>query len=272
MFTPTGIHAILYAFFDAHGRLDRTAMRRQTEACIAAGCDGLAILGLATEVSKLTGAERHTLVEWAVQDLQGRLPLAVTIFGETPAQQQSTIRHAEQAGAAWLILQPPPRPGMSEPDLMGLGLSPTNLARLARAHPNLRALKAEGPATQVAEIVAATGLPTLNGRGGLELPDTLRAGALGNIPAPDVCDLLVRCHRAYRSGDPALADQEYARALPAIAFVMQGIHHLTTYGKRLTAARLALGPVHDRAPALPATPFGEACVTRFAAKLGPLPT
>ena len=290
---PSGIHPILYAFFAAGGGLDRAAMRQQAEACLAGGAQGVAVLGLATEVSKLSSEERRHVVEWAAEDLAGRVPLAVTIFGRTPAEQIEAMRHAEGAGAAWVILQPPPQPGMAEadlirflapvldaargplglqnaPDLMGLGLSPENLARLADTHPSLRILKAEGPATVVQDVVARTGgrLAVLNGRGGLELPDNHRAGAAGMIPAPDCFDVQVRIWAAMGAGQEAEAERLYASVLPAIVFAMQGVPHLVCYGKRLVAARLGLGAVHDRAPAMAPTPFGLACVERFAAALG----
>jgi 2-keto-3-deoxy-L-arabinonate dehydratase len=289
-----GIHAILYAFFGADGALDRAAMRRQAEACVAGGADGVAVLGLATEVGKLSTAERRQVVEWAAEDLAGRVPLAVTIFGRTPGEQIEAMRHAEAAGAAWLILQPPPEPGMAEaalaaffapvleaarlpvglqnaPELMGLGLSPETLGAVARRHANLVVLKAEGPATVVRRVVEETGgrLSVLNGRGGLELPDNARAGASGMIPAPDVFDGLVRAWAAMRAGDEAAGERAYAAVLPAIAFAMQGVAHLVCYGKRIVAGRLGLGPVHDRGPGMAPTAFGLAAVARYVAAAGP---
>ena len=290
-----GIHTVGYAFFDADGRLDREAMRRQSRACVAGGSHGLVMLGLATEVSKLEPAERRAAVEWAAEDAAG-LPLGVTVFGRSPEEQGNAVRHAEDAGAAWIILQPPPRPGMPEdelmaflgptidaarvpvglqnaPEFMGLGLSAANMAELSRRHPNLRALKAEGPASLVQQVVERTGgqLAVLNGRGGMELPDNLRAGCAGMIPAPDCFDVQVQIYGAMHRGDEGEAERLYAGILPAIVFVMQGIDHLICYGKRLTAARLGLGDVHDRAPGLLPTPFGLAAVERFARALGPLP-
>jgi hypothetical protein len=38
---------------------------------------------------------------------------------------------------------------------------------------------------------------------------------------------------------------------------------------RMVVARMAVARVHDRAPALAPTPFGEAAVARFAQRLGP---
>src|SRR5262245_46857921 len=102
-----GIHAVLYAMFDADERLDRTAMRRQVELCLDAGVDGIVVLRLATEVAKLTEGEQRALVSWAVEDIAGRAPLGVTIYGNSALAQLDLLRAAQQAGADWLILQPP---------------------------------------------------------------------------------------------------------------------------------------------------------------------
>ncbi len=59
-----GVYPMLYAFFDARGRLDRGAMRAQVEYCVASGAHGIAALGLGTEVSKLEPEERRQVVEW----------------------------------------------------------------------------------------------------------------------------------------------------------------------------------------------------------------
>ncbi len=293
--SPHGIWPILYAFFTADDRLDRALMRRQVEICVAGGGHGLAVLGLATEVAKLSPAERRNVVEWAAEDLAGRLPLAVTIFGATPEEQVEAARHAAANGAAWVILQPPRIPGMAEPalldffsrvierlpvpaaiqnapELIGLGLSPTGIAELARRCANFTLLKGEGPATLIARVVEETAgkLAVFNGRGGLELPDNLRAGCAGLIPAPDSFEVQVAIYHAMRRGDAAEAERLYAHILPSIVFVMQSVEHLVCYGKRLVAARMGV-TVHDRAPGLLPNAFGEAAVRRFAAVLGPYP-
>lgn len=291
---PHGIWPILYAFFARDGALDRAAMRRQAQAVLAAGAPGMAVLGLATEVGKLTPAERRQVVEWAAEDLDGRIPLAVTIFGATAEEQSEAVAMAAANGAAWVVLQPPRRPGISEaellaffgrvierapvpagiqnaPDLIGIGLGPSAIAELARRHANFTVLKGEGPATLIARVVEETEgkLAVFNGRGGLELPDNLRAGCAGLIPAPDCFEVQIAIYDAMRRGDEAEAERLYRDILPAIVFVMQSIDHLLCYGKRLTAARLGL-IVHDREPGLLPNAFGEAAVARFARALGPM--
>lgn len=290
-----GIYPILYAFFDARGALDRRAMRRQAEACLAHGCGGMAILGLATEVNKLAADEKRTLIDWLAEDVAGRVPLAVTISGDTPDEQLALADHAAKRGASWLILQPP-RPGkpsesecyefftavmkraalpcaiQNAPEYLGVGLGPENIARLASERPNFVLLKGEGPAVHIRQVIERTpGLAVFNGRGGLELLDNLRAGCAGMIIAPDTSDYQQRVWQAFERGDEREAEAIYARMLPAVVFIMQSLEHLICYGKRIAAARLGLGEVHDRAPALAPTPFGLECVARFTRELGPIP-
>ena len=290
-----GIHAILYALFDGNERLDRAAMHRQVEICLASGVHGMAALGLATEVAKLTEAERRTVMDWTAEDIAGKVPLAFTIFGSSVAEQIAQVRHAESVGADWVILQPPavgsygaseyirffgrvaettdlPVAIQNAPTFFGRGLTPDEIRDLVTQHPNIRLIKGEGPVTDIASLIERTEgrIPVFNGRGGLELVDNFRIGCQGMILAPDCVDNAVRAYDAFRAGNEATAEAEYAKMLPAAVFVMQGIENLICYGKRLFGARAGV-PIHDRAPAMRPTGVGLAMVERFASCLGKLP-
>ena len=287
---PAGIVPMQYAFFRADGRLDLEAFRIQVEACLRAGAPGIAVLGLATEVGKLTPEERSALLDAAATATRGRAPLSVTVFGQTADEQIAFVREAERAGAASVILQPPRIPGISErelarffgrvidaaeipagiqnaPEYIGIGLGVDAIVTLARNHPNFRVLKMEGSAMLVRRTIEETGgaLAVLNGRAGLELPDNRRAGASGMIPGAEVCDILVRVWDGLGSDDAAEA--LYREVLPLLTFIMQSMDQFLCYGKRLIARRLGLGDVHDRAPAQAPTPFGLDCLERHAAPL-----
>ena len=290
-----GIHAILYALFDIKEKLDRAAMRRQVEICLATGVHGMAALGLATEVAKLTEAERRTIMDWAAEDTAGKVPLAFTIFGSSVGEQVAQVRHAESVGADWVILQPPPGGsyGAAEyirffgrvaeatdlpvaiqnaPAFFGRGLTADEIRNLVTLHPNIRLIKGEGPVTDIAGLIECTEgrIAVFNGRGGLELIDNFRIGCRGMILAPDCIDLAVRAYEAFRAGKEAVAEAEYARMLPSAVFVMQGIENLICYGKRLFGARAGV-PIHDRAPAMRPSGVGLAMVERFASRMGKLP-
>ena len=166
---------------------------------------------------------------------------------------------------------PVPAGIQTAPELIGIGLGPAAISELARRCANFTVLKGEGPATLIARVVEETEgkLAVFNGRGGLELPDNLRAGCAGLIPAPDCFEAQIAIYDAMRRGDEAEAERLYREILPAIVFVMQSVDHLICYGKRLTAARLGL-EVFDRAPGLAPNAFGLAAVERFARALGPM--
>jgi 4-hydroxy-tetrahydrodipicolinate synthase len=292
-----GIWPILYAFFDAGGRVDRAAMRRQLDACVEGGAHGIAVMGLATEVGKLDVRERRELLEWVAEDLGGRKPLAVTVAEPSVGGQVEMGRAAERLGAGWLILQPPPVAGLPEreyvrffgavadrvsvpvavqnaPGYLGVALSAAALRELGRQHPNVQLLKGEGPAVAIRRLIEETegAFRVLNGRGGLELPDNLRAGCVGLIPAPECFDVQVRIYERMRAGGPsdeAAAERLYREILPLIVFLMQSVENFLCYGKRVTARRLGLGAVHDRPPAQRPTEFGLAAAERYAAHLGP---
>ncbi|WP_439500332.1 dihydrodipicolinate synthase family protein [Bosea sp. (in: a-proteobacteria)] len=288
-----GIHAIVFALFDAQERLDRAAMRRQTELCLEQGVHGMAALGLATEVSKLTVPERRAVMEWVSEDTGGKLPLAFTIFGASVAEQVEQVKAAEAAKADWVILQPPPVGsfGAAEyirffgrvaettslpvaiqnaPAYMGRGLSAEDIRELVKQHPNICLIKGEGPAVEIRHLIEVTQerLPILNGRGGLELIDNLKAGCVGLILAPDTIDHSVRTYEHYIAGDEAGAEAAYHGVLPAITFIMQSIESLICYGKRIMGARAGI-EIHDRAPAMRPTEFGLRLVQKYAEQLGP---
>lgn len=289
-----GIYPILYAFFGADGRLDRDAMRLQVEACVRSGAHGIAALGLATEVAKLAPEERHEVMEWCLADVAGRLPVAITVFGETAEAQIDFVKAAADLGASWVILQPPPRRPIGEdelvrffgrvadaapipvaiqnaPQFIGAGLSDAGLVRLCREHPNVRLLKGESSALEIARTHEVLGpdVAIFNGRAGLELTDVLRAGCAGMIPAPECFDVQVAIYEAFRAGREEEADRLYASILPLIVFLMQSVPRFICYGKRITARRLGLGEVFDREPCERPTPLGLACMERWSRDLRP---
>ena len=300
-----GVYPMLYAFFDADGRLDRAAMRAQVEHCVANGAHGIAALGLGTEVSKLDPEERRLIMEWAAEDLAGRLPLAITVFGATPAEQIAFVRAAAERGADWVILQPPQAPRaqagapinedqlidffgavadaspvpvaiQNAPQYIGVGLSGAGLDRLSRDYPNVRLLKAEGSAVDTRSLIELTEgrIDVFQGRGGLEFTDVMRAGCVGLIPSVESCHVQSRMFELLQTGraeDQAAAERLYAQLAPLIVFLMQSVGQFLCYGKRLTAQRIGIAEVHDRAPAQAPTRFGLECLARHAVVLDRLP-
>jgi 4-hydroxy-tetrahydrodipicolinate synthase len=295
--SPHGIYPMQYAFFGKDGSLDRHAIRLQVEAAVQGGAHGVAVLGLATEVGKLTMNERRFLVQAVASDLDARLPLAVTVTGDQIEDQVAFANFAADAGASWVILQPPSNRNVPEeffvdffgriadqvripvaiqnaPEYLGVGLTAAGIRTLNERHPNFCILKGEGPVLTIRQVIEETAgrVSVFNGRAGLELVDNLRAGCAGMVPATDTVDRQARIFDLMRDGREDEAEQIYREILPAIVFTMQSVDHLVCYAKRIAALRLGLGDVHDRSPGLSPTAFGMQCAHRYAADLGPLLT
>jgi 4-hydroxy-tetrahydrodipicolinate synthase len=292
--TAVGTFPMLYAFFDADGRVRHDAIAPQVAAAVAADADGVAVLGLGTESGKLGRAERQAILDATVDAAAGRLPVAATIVETNLPDMIDAARAAMGAGASWLILQPPRPPAtgadlvayfgqvadaveapiaiQNAPEFLGIGLTANDIALLRDRHPNIVAVKAECSAVALGEMRDAlgSGIRLLNGRAGLELTDNYRAGADGMIPGLETVDLQVAVARAMRDGDEDRAEALYRRLLPTLTFIMQGISHFVAYGKLIAALRLGLDPGAARLPSLSLSPRGEAWSRRLAADLGPL--
>jgi len=278
---------VLYAMFDENERLDRAAMAAQVAYVRSQGADGITVLGLATEVGKLSFDERAEIIKWARADAPD-LPLSVTIAGNSVAEQGALIAVAAAAGADWLILQPPitgtysaaeyvnffarvgsathlPFAIQNAPQYLGRSLSGDDIVALRARCPGFTQIKSETGATDLHALIARLGgdITVLNGRGGLEMTDCLRAGVAGFIVAPDVLPGVRQCWQAWQQGNFARAEAAYAAFLPAALFGMQSLEHLMCYGKRIFAERAGL-VVHDRAPALRPTEFGLSLVKHWA--------
>jgi len=294
-----GVYPILYSFFDTNGHLDREAMRRQVEGCIASGAHGITIMGLATEVGKLDVNERRQVIDWVGQDIAGRVPYAVTVGEGSVPGQIEFVKAAKAAGADWAILQPPAIMGVPEseyvkflgavadqsdiplavqnaPGVMATSLSNGALKTLNRQHPNVCLLKAEGPATYIRQLMEDTEgvFDIFGGFAGIQFPDSLRAGCVGMIPAIDLFDPQVRIYELMREGTPeaiAQAEEIHRELLPLIVFMMSSVENFIAYGKHLAALRLGLPNGLARQPSVPVMDFGLEIMSHWASHLGPFP-
>jgi dihydrodipicolinate synthase/N-acetylneuraminate lyase len=292
-----GIYPMVYALFGADGRLSRDGTRRQVEAMLRHGVHGVGVLGLASEVNKLSLAERHQLMEWVAEDVGGAVPVAVTIAEPNVAAQIEFARAAAATGAQWVILQPPPVRGVPEtelirffgavaeasplpvaiqnaPEYLGVGLSPEGLLALFRTHPNVAIVKVEASALAISRLHAALegSVDIFNGRGGIDIVDAVRAGAVGVIPGGECFDALKSIFEdlTIPGGDTRRAARRYAALLPMLVFLMESMDTFIVYGKQVLRERLGLLEIHQRLPVSPATGFGLQAAHRYAASLGAL--
>lgn len=287
-----GTHAVIYALFEANGKLNQSAMRAQIQLMLNEGVDGITVLGLATEVNKLTPREQRDIIKWAAEEIKNRVPLSVTITGNNVDTQRELTLFAIDNGADWLILQPPtvgsfsgdvylnffknvargfsvPFAIQNAPQYLGRSLTSSDIDKLTDECPQFSLIKAEVSAIEIANLIKAIGnkLTILNGRGALEITDCLRAGVDGFVLAPDVIDFSKKILDLWEVGDHKSAEEMYQKVLPVIVFIMQSIEHLICYGKRIYGLRSGI-EIYDRAPALVPTKFGLESAAYWSEYLG----
>src|SRR5262245_58042210 len=293
-----GVYPMVYALFDARGNLAREPMRRQVQSMLKHRVHGIGVLGLASEVNKLSTAERRQLMEWVAEDIDGKVPLTVTVAETSVAGQSEFVKAAAEVGAKWAILQPPPVKHVSEsalvrffgtvadaspipiaiqnaPEYIGIGLSHAGIRELHRNHPNFTIVKLEATAVAISRLLDDLdgALDVFNGRDGVEMLDSMRAGAVGIIPGGEAFDVLARAFDHMAKGTEkgvAEAEQLYAKVLPLLIFLMESMDTFLIYGKPVLGQRLDIAEINARIPATPPSPFGLEAARRYAAALGKL--
>jgi 4-hydroxy-tetrahydrodipicolinate synthase len=293
-----GVYPMVYALFDEKGNLARDPMRRQVQSMLKHKVHGIGVLGLASEVNKLSTAERRQLMEWVAEDIDGKLPLAVTVAETSVGGQIEFVKAAAAVGAKWAILQPPlvkhvpeselvrffgsvadaspiPIAIQNAPEYLGIGLSHEGIRTLHRAHSNFTIVKLEATAIAIASLLDAVdgGLDVFNGRDGIEMLDSMRAGAVGIIPGGEAFDILARAfdHMALGTREGiAEAERLYAKVLPLLILLMESMDTFLVYGKPVLGHRLGIAEINSRVPSTPPTEFGLRAAKRYADVLGKL--
>jgi 2-keto-3-deoxy-L-arabinonate dehydratase len=293
-----GVYPMVYALFDDKGNLARDPMRRQIQSMLKHKVHGIGVLGLASEVNKLSTAERRQLMEWVAEDIGGKVPLTVTVAETSVGGQIEFVKAAAAVGAKWAILQPPlvkhvpeselirffgavadaspiPIAIQNAPEYLGIGLSNAGVRALHGAHPNFSIIKLEATAISIASLLndVEGELDVFNGRDGIEMLDSMRAGAVGIIPGGEAFDVLARAFDHMASGTEAgIAEAErlYAKVLPLLILLMESMDTFLVYGKPVLGHRLGIAETKPRLPSTPPTAFGLAMAKRYAEILGKL--
>lgn len=293
----SGIHPILYAYFNKNGGLDAGAMEAQVEHCIDAGAHGIVILGVVTETAKLNVKERETLCRVVGQAVAGRVPLAATISEPSIAGQIEFANTAGELGSDWVILQAPQVAGMSQgalvdfmgtvaggielpvgvqnnPINMAVSLTNDSLLSLIGQQENIKILKADGTANSVVGLMNKfkDRIGVFGGQGGLEMLTQLRYGFDGIIPAPDCVAHQVRIYDLWKSGEPEArieAARLFGEIAPLIIYMTRDLNgHQLALGKQRVANYLGQA-YHGRQPCVAPALFAVDELQEIAGQINP---
>lgn len=91
----------------ADGELDEAGLRRLVDYVVAGGVHGIVVLGSSGEAALLLPEVRRRVVEVAIEQANGRVPVVVGTGEPGTALAVESTRFAKQAGAAGAIVVPP---------------------------------------------------------------------------------------------------------------------------------------------------------------------
>jgi len=246
-----GIIPVLPTPFKEDANLDLDSLDRLIEHALTWGAQGVAILGVASEVEKLTAEEYETIAERAGREVMGKLPLVVGVSAANTkaAVKSATIARRVGASAVFAKAPAPSRPEAAEAEALDYYLAITKaadlpvmvqnfalasgdsgvismeaLARVVRADHRIRYVKEETPPpagngkiTQIRRVLGDS-VTILSGLGGITLVDDLRRGATGNMPGSVLVRALVRIFEYWTQGKEEEADRLHSTILPLIVF------------------------------------------------------
>ena len=284
-----------YCFYNKNNMIDEYAMRDQIQLIKNIGSHGIACLGLATEVNKLSFKEKQKLIEIVADNSGDSLPIVITISGKNIKEYKKLIQVAEYYEPKWIVLQPLLKKNTTDEDCyyffdeiiqkvnkktlvgiqnakeyIGVGLNANHILQLYKKYKNFRAIKGEASAILIQKEIEKypKNLQVFNGRGGQEIIDNFLAGCSGIIPSLEGTDTFLKIYKLIQQKKILEAKKLYKKILPSIVFSMQSIDSLVCYGKRICAYRMGINKIYDRSPGLKPTNFGIKLSKQFANDLG----
>ncbi len=290
-----GIIPMTYCFFNRNNTIDIKLMSDQISLIKQLGSNGIACLGLATEVNKLEFSEKKKIIELISDITNNSIPVVVTISGKNINEYKKLIGVAQFNNANWIVLQPLLNKKTTDKDCydffdkiinfvdkktlvgiqnakeyIGVGLESHQILKLYKKFSNFRAIKGEAAAVLIQNEISRypKNLCVFNGRGGQEIIDNFLAGCKGIIPSLEGTDIFIKIYKLLEQKKISEARKVYKKILPSIVFSMQSIDSLTCYGKRICAYRMGVKKIYDRSPSLSPTKFGTDLAKQFADDLG----
>jgi 4-hydroxy-tetrahydrodipicolinate synthase len=247
-----GVFVIAATPFDDDSNLDLDSLARLIDFYIGAGVHGLTILGMMGEAPKLTYEESCLVVERTLRHVGGKLPVVVGVSNPGLANVALLTSVAMSAGAAGVMIAPPPGLASDEqiegylhqacdmigpsvpvvlqdyPQATGVHLSVNLLNRLFDELPQIKVLKHEdcpglGKLTRIrtAEHDGRRRVAILVGNGALYYPLELARGADGAMSGFAFPEVLVNVHERFAAGRTEDAFALFDAYLPLIRYEQQ---------------------------------------------------
>lgn len=268
-----GIITVLNTPFDEHDAVDLPALRRNVRRAVEAGVSGFLLPAMASEVGKLTPEERAQLVETAIAECAGAVPVIGGASADTMEARVRNVRHMTELGCDGVLValpyenaasyrgalerlarEEPPFLMIQDWDFTGYGAPVELIATLFEEIPRFRSLKVEVvPAgVKYSEVLAATGgrLHVAGGWAVGQMIEGLDRGVHAFMPT-GMHEIYCEIYRRYAAGDRSGAELLFRNLLPILAFANQHLDISVHFFKRLLYREGTYPTDKVREPVLP---------------------
>jgi len=264
-----GVFGLLPTPYTEDYEIHTPDLRAAADFCCRSGQHGIVWPVMVGEFYFLGEDERIRNLHAVLEEVNGRLPVVFGCSGVSVPQVLLFARAARQAGADAIIAMAPARtdaaiamdmfrrladaydgPIMLQNAAMYAPLTGEQIATLVEEVPQIEYIKEERPPgpRHIAEVHRLVGdrVKTIfGGAAGKFLPDELRRGTDGCMPACEIADLLARVIELWWAGDEAGARELHRRLLPLI------IRETHPFMRYILKRRGVFSTTVERAPAGP---------------------
>lgn len=275
-----GVYLIAVTPFAEDGSLDLASTDRMVDFYLERGANGLTILGIMGEATKLTAEESRTFTRQVLKRVNGRVPVVVGASSAGFAPMKELTQSVMDMGASGVMIAPASSVRTDEqilayfdmvnetlgPDVpwvlqdhpvsTGVKMSNSVVLSILKNSPNcvmlkhedcpglgkLSAIRAASERGEVKRVAILTG----NG-GGLFLPEELSRGADGAMTGFAYPEMMVGVCNAHAAGDTERAHDIFDAYLPLARYEQQPVAGLAVR-KHILAARGAIASAAVRRP------------------------
>lgn len=232
-----GVYPVIQTPLDDRDQIDEVVFEAEINWLIESGVKGL-VLAMVSEVMRFSAAERRNQWQIVLRILDGRLPLIVSVGGESTAIAIQLAKVAESDGASALMATPPasfpatsseiysyytaiieavqiPLIVQDASNYMGQPLELELYGKLLEKYGNTR-VQFKPEAKPVKERMAALQeiaggkAKVYEGQSGLDLLDTHPLGLVGTMPGAEICWAIVAIWDALEAKDLVRASAIHA--------------------------------------------------------------
>jgi 4-hydroxy-tetrahydrodipicolinate synthase len=235
-----GVFGLLPTPYTEDYEIHTADLRRAADFCCRSGQHGIVWPVMVGEFYFLGEEERIRNLDAVLEEVNGRLPVVFGCSGVSVPQVLLFARAAQRASADAIIAMAPAQtnaaiaidmfhrladafhgPIILQNAAAYAPLSGEQIARLVEEVPQIEYIKEERPPgprhiAEVHDLLGSRVKTIFGGFGGRVLPDELRRGANGCMPACEIADLLAAVIKLWWAGDEAEARELHRRLLPLI--------------------------------------------------------